>query len=454
MACPYHLLKRAGLLGADIVEKFDQLKDNPELAERFIQAQNHPGHQKRDTLIGPRDTTGNLDLPLGGGLLNGHLQPLTGLLSGFLLPIPQPIGLKEIPGDDPDHQFQPPGPHDVRGTCPASNALANYGYLNRSGITTFAEVANAFQTGFGFGFDLSVFLSALALLAGGDLLTGIYSIGGEDARVPNTLGPAPGMSSHGVFEIDGSITREDTYFGNNANFILQRWDEYVEIANRHGGQFGWETNGEDNGYRYDLSRETNPEFYAGALWFAVSHAERVFVWEGFANGTDQNADWNNIAPFFLNETFPPNWYRRGTPFSIPQAFGEAGLLFLSNPRILGGNEGSVDNFVPLPSAVNFTQLAGDPAELGCWLVENILDVAPGQVRGAIRENFDLYQGFLKGVVLPFFTDDGFFNCNFTGFFEPGNSEGEEPARGLSSDGSPVNGAYPGIGVIKPHSEPS
>lgn len=68
MACPYHLLKRAGLLGADIVEKFDQLKDNPELAERFIQAQNHPGHQKRDTLIGPRDTTGNLDLPLGGGL--------------------------------------------------------------------------------------------------------------------------------------------------------------------------------------------------------------------------------------------------------------------------------------------------------------------------------------------------------------------------------------------------
>lgn len=72
-------------------------------------------------------------------------------------------------------------------------------------------------------------------MAGGDLITGKYSIGGADDRVPNTIGPALGLDKHGVFEIDGSITREDTYFSNNANFVQQRWDEYVDIADKNGG---------------------------------------------------------------------------------------------------------------------------------------------------------------------------------------------------------------------------
>jgi len=76
---------------------------------------------------------------------------------------------------------------------------------------------------------------------GGDLISEKYSIFGADSHVPGTLDPAGGLDKHGVFEIDGSITRQDTYFGNNANFILQRWEEYVEIANRNRGQFGAET---------------------------------------------------------------------------------------------------------------------------------------------------------------------------------------------------------------------
>jgi hypothetical protein len=125
--------------------------------------------------------------------------------------------------------------------CPTLNALANHGYISPDGITSFAEAANAVQTGYGFSFELSVFLSALGLLAGEDLVAGKYSIGGADARVPNALGPALGLNRHGVFEIDGSITRKEGYLGNNANFIKQRWDEYVDIANSHGGQFEFDT---------------------------------------------------------------------------------------------------------------------------------------------------------------------------------------------------------------------
>lgn len=331
-------------------------------------------------------------------IVNGILQPLTGALQAIDIPTPQAIYLKRIPGDDPNHQFQAPGPTDVRGVCPTLNALANHGYLSRNGITSFAEAANGLQTGYGFGYGLSVFLSALGLLAGGDLVTGKYSLGGADARVPNTLGPALGLDRHGVFEIDGSITRQDVHFGNNANFLLQRWNEYVDISKKYGGLFGADTNAADNGYRYDNSVNTNPSFLAGVAWFAVSHAERVFVYRGLANGTNPDvADYQNVAPFFLNETFPPYWYRRGSAYSLPNALADALDLFLKAPRALGGNEG-VGNFIPLGIDIG----SQTPQQLGCFLLENLLDVAPDQFAPTIADNFNLYTSFLKGYSI-FFT---------------------------------------------------
>ena len=67
-------------------------------------------------------------------LVNGVLQPLTGVLSAVDVPTPQEFGLREIPGDDAfgeAHQFQEPGPTDVRGGCPTLNTLANHGIIDR-----------------------------------------------------------------------------------------------------------------------------------------------------------------------------------------------------------------------------------------------------------------------------------------------------------------------------------
>ena len=66
--------------------------------------------------------------------VNGVLQPLTGILAGVDVPTPQEFGLREIPGDDAfgmAHQFQAPGPTDVRGGCPTLNTLANHGIIDR-----------------------------------------------------------------------------------------------------------------------------------------------------------------------------------------------------------------------------------------------------------------------------------------------------------------------------------
>lgn len=239
-------------------------------------------------------------------IVGGLLQPLTGILADLDLPTPQPQGLEAIPGDNPDLQFMAAGPTDVRGLCPTLNTLANHGILDRSGITTFAEASNAVQFAYGFGYDLSTFLSALGLIAGGDLVSGKYSIGGADSRVPNTLGPALGLDKHGTFEIDGSISREDVYFGNQADFIPSRWETVRQQAvSAGGGFFGIETQIANQQATYETARATNPEFFAGAKYFAVSLAERAFVFRGLPNGTtEETADAANIEPFFLNNTFP------------------------------------------------------------------------------------------------------------------------------------------------------
>ena len=54
----------------------------------------------------------------------------------------------------------------------------------------------------------------------------------------------------------------------------------VNESQAQGGLFNAQTNAVDKGFRYDISKETNPSFLVGVAWFAVSHAERVFVYEG------------------------------------------------------------------------------------------------------------------------------------------------------------------------------
>lgn len=121
------------------------------------------------------------------------MAPLTGPLAALDIPTLQDSGLKAIPGTDSNHQYQAPGPTDARGLCPTLNTLANHGYLSRDGSTTFAEAANAIQEAYSIGFDLAIALSVLGLLAGGDIPTGKYSIGGFPAPTLMVTVSSPSM---------------------------------------------------------------------------------------------------------------------------------------------------------------------------------------------------------------------------------------------------------------------
>ena len=169
----------------------------------------------------------------------------------------------------------------------------------------------------------------------------------EDARVPNTIGPALGLFKHGTFEIDGSITRQDDYFGNEATFILDRWNNLVAMSEElDDGNFGRDLFTAERASTFNTARSTNPNFNGGAKQFAVGLAERAFVYRGLPNGTTPDLpNFQNIGPFFLNETFPEDWFRRATPYSLANLGPDLVDLYTGNPTPIGANEG-LNNFVP------------------------------------------------------------------------------------------------------------
>ncbi|KAF2168491.1 hypothetical protein M409DRAFT_65447 [Zasmidium cellare ATCC 36951] len=402
--CPYGQLAERGALPETEAKNFFVARAEGEAAvEQQMAAVKRAEHEAQAKYYKRQLDLG--ELPLGGGLLDGVLQSFSGALELLDVPTPQPFGLQEIPGDDKAHRYIKPKKSAVRGMCPTLNTMANHGYIDRSGITTFAEAANACQITLGFGYDTCVFLSALGLLAGGDLPTGKYSIGGADARVPNTLGPSLGISRHGFFEVDNSISRIDSYFGNQADFNLDRFNRLVSIADKYNGQFGNSAFAEERVLLYNEAKNNNPQFNAGVRWLAVTTAERVFIFRALPNGTDEtNANYANVAPFYVNETFPRDWFRRSTPYSLANTGTDIATLLATSGELTvpGTNEG-LNNFVPLGLDIG----ALSPQEATCFLAQAVFDETPGFLAPALADNIDLVNAFLNGALKPFFAS---FNC--------------------------------------------
>ena len=79
------------------------------------------------------------------------------------------------------------------------------------------------------------------------------------------------------------------------------------------------------------------------------------------------------------------------------------------------------------------------SQIACFVVENILDTAPGFVAPAIADNYDLVQGFLNGAVAPFFAD---YDCDLSNYTVPSASAGVDTTGSPSDDGPViVNGVY-------------
>ncbi|GJJ14072.1 hypothetical protein Clacol_008329 [Clathrus columnatus] len=280
-------------------------------------------------------------------------------------PPPGPLtddGLKLV--NDPAHPFMAPGSNDIRGPCPGLNTLANHGYLPRSGVARPDQLVTAVMEGFNLGNNFAKFLVYQAHLIDGNPITNLISIGmktpqtGPDPPAPAIVG---GLSQHGTFEGDTSMTRVDAFFGNPAIFNETRFDEFSAFAMQFGvnGTYDINAAAELRHQRLEDSIQTNPELVFTSPRILSAFSEAVFPTVFFVDGTVNNGQLSleNARLFFQPNQFPNNFHRQPAPADFPTIEPLTQQIFNKHPFVPGVNNGT-NNFIEMPNTPALSDFCG------------------------------------------------------------------------------------------------
>ncbi|KAJ7127271.1 Chloroperoxidase [Mycena crocata] len=308
-------------------------------------------------------------------------------------------GIKRIP--DADHPFIAPGPSDQRGPCPAMNTLANHGYISRNGITNFEEIIRGVGEAFNIERDVASGMAALNILTRGNPFVNKISIGGISPLVPplpfKIDGPeTQGIAKHGRVEGDASMTRSDVFIGDNRNFNQTRWNGDLESLAKFGDDgpdgpntvFNLQALVALKKANLESDQALDPKFAIPPRRLNTVYGAPGLIMTVFANGTTKQATKQIITSFFMNQTFPENWFRSATPFTggpIP------GQIAAALPQWVPGHNDENGVFVadpPPPAPFNVS--------LGCaayWdQLTNAMPKSLANVTGLFKQNVDLLTG--------------------------------------------------------------
>jgi len=333
-------------------------------------------------------------------------------------------------GPGSGHEWQAPGPNDLRGVCPGLNAFANHGFLPRNGYATIQQFIDATTQVVGMGPDLALFLSVLgALIDSGDLTS--WSIGGTP---PPGVGSAAAQGGHGLigshnkYENDVSPTRPDLYESGN-NYITQA-NQFQDMINASPGGFvNLDSLTTYRSQRFDRQIANNPYFFNAPFpGLLVQPAAFTFIYRFMANHSDINPvgllsyevlqSWfgiegtngNYSAPFGY-ERIPANWYRRSqtAPYTIPYFLGDVAAAAVLHPKFLdiGGNQGGKTNNFAGVELQNLTNgvfntpqlLQGN--NLGCFVFQVITQVKADFILGGVLTSLqDVVGGIIGKLSCP------------------------------------------------------
>ncbi|KIJ53244.1 hypothetical protein M422DRAFT_155474 [Sphaerobolus stellatus SS14] len=319
-------------------------------------------------------------------------------------PIPNPPnrlprgqdGLKLV--NDPTHPFQPQTPDQLRGPCPALNTLANHGYLPRSGVARPDQIVTAVMEGRFALYDL--FLVYQAFLMNGNPITNLMSIGMK-TPLTGTNPPKPaqvgGLSFHGTFEGDTSMSRVDAFFGDPAAFNQTRFNDLLAFASKYGvnGTYDINAASELRHERLQDSIATNPQLVFTSPRILSAYSEAVFPTVYFVDGRLNNRQLTQEAAtsFFANQRMPEDFHRQPAPVSFNVIEPMTGKLFSDHPFVPGVNQG-VNNYIEMPQTPAVSDF--------CGIYEDIvLRVVPGQYpkpTGALKNALKKNLGFLYEAV--------------------------------------------------------
>ncbi|CAK40535.1 cloroperoxidase [Aspergillus niger] len=193
--------------------------------------------------------------------------------------------------------WSPPGHGDVRGPCPMLNTLANHGLLPHNGKDISQEViTEVLNNTLNLADGLSAFLFEEAMTTVEDPKATTFSL--SDLNCP------------GILEHDGSLSRQDTYFGNNHEFNQTIFDQTKSY---------WTTPlidmyqaAEAHEARLNTSKATNPTFNLSETGLTFSFGETAAYMIVFEDTNLGYANRSWVEYFFENERLPQElgWTKR------------------------------------------------------------------------------------------------------------------------------------------------
>ncbi|KAK3681684.1 Chloroperoxidase [Podospora appendiculata] len=202
-------------------------------------------------------------------------------------------------GSVSNHGFQKPSPRDRRSPCPMLNALANHGWLPRSGFNvSIDQVVN--------GIDLALNLSPQSSRPVAELAQTTSTTGN-----PTTF-HLDDLNKHGIIEHDGSLSRNDIIFGDNHSFNKRIFDSYFSaFAGLKVISISAAANARRA--RHIAARAVNPVFNYTAREDQFSQFETALYLSVFGTGTEGNAPTRWVEVMFREERIPyKEGYRRPT----------------------------------------------------------------------------------------------------------------------------------------------
>ncbi|PGH16317.1 hypothetical protein AJ79_01859 [Helicocarpus griseus UAMH5409] len=196
------------------------------------------------------------------------------------------------------NQWHPPGLGDVRGPCPALNSLANHGILPHSGKgMTYPVLLKGILEGLNVGFDLTVFAGTGGMLSRENPLELTFDL--DD------------LTNHDLLiEHDGSLSREDIFFGDNNSFNETIWQSVVDYF-RDAQAVNLAAAAKARLNRIKVQSERNPEFTFSAKNMVISYTETAQYLSVFGDPIQGNPPVEWVKIFFEQERLPYNegWRR-------------------------------------------------------------------------------------------------------------------------------------------------
>ncbi|KAF6828103.1 hypothetical protein CPLU01_08700 [Colletotrichum plurivorum] len=197
---------------------------------------------------------------------------------------------------------------DRRSPCPMVNTLANHGYLPRNGLNV--SLADLIT-----GFTAAVNLDPAAT-----------TLVGQKALLTSTTGNnatfnLDDLNTHGIIEHDGSLSRKDTYFGDNHSFDQEIWASVASHFTE--STISIPTAAKARAARLQAAAAANPDFSLDANGVQFSFIETALYLSIFGNLVDGNANTEWVKVLFEQERLPfqEGFARSETPVTAAGILG-------------------------------------------------------------------------------------------------------------------------------------